>query len=130
MPTTAPQISLDHIILLLPASTLSSLPGSLTAAFTLYPGGTHADGKTRNTLILLQSGVYIELIAFVDDDADGGGAGRQGHWGGAKVPGTVVDWCLTSGEGGDVDGVRERLASSGSEVGYEDLVKGGRRRVD
>ena len=61
----APTPILDHIVILVPHETLTNLPPWLTDAFTVLEGGRHADGVTENKLILLQDGVYFELIAFV-----------------------------------------------------------------
>jgi hypothetical protein len=123
--------SLDHIIILVPHATLNSPPKSLTSSFTIYPGGTHADQKTLNTLILLKSGVYLELISFVNDAPEK----REGHWWGTKQPGTIIDWALTSKSTSDIDVVRTelgKLEGKGSlgEVGYQESKKGGRKRLD
>lgn len=72
----SPQLSLDHIIVLVPYATLRSPPAWITENFTLAPGGRHADGKTENRLICFQDGSYLELIAFVGDDPKL----REGHW--------------------------------------------------
>ena len=68
--------SSSHIIILVPYEFLTSPPSWLTSAFTLSPGGRHADNRTENRLILLADGSYIELIAFINDDP----ALREGHW--------------------------------------------------
>src|SRR5437762_400207 len=94
MPTTP---SLDHIILLLPYSTLVNPPQSLTKTFTLTPGGRHADNKTQNKLLVFESGFYIELIAFIPPEEES----RRGHWWGGKWGG-FVDWAVTSGSVEDV----------------------------
>jgi len=61
-----PKALLDHVIILVPSSIIDSPPEWLTKHFTITQGGTHADGKTHNSLIVFQDGSYIELIAFVD----------------------------------------------------------------
>ncbi|GAA6005079.1 hypothetical protein JCM10207_008504 [Rhodosporidiobolus poonsookiae] len=81
--------ALDHIIVLVPHAVLHSLPAALTDAFTVTPGGQHADGLTENKLIILRDGAYLELIAFMP------GADRSSHWWGAKQNGTM-DFALTS----------------------------------
>lgn len=68
--------SQSHIIILVPYELLTSPPSWLTSAFTISPGGRHADNRTENRLILLADGSYIELIAFINDDP----ALRKGHW--------------------------------------------------
>ena len=125
--------SLDHVILLLPHSTLVQLPPSLTKPFTLTPGGRHADNNTQNTLLVFESGFYIELIAFIPPEEES----RREHWWGRKEGG-FVDWAVTSGSAEDVrrvvsgDGLRE--SEDGGEVGmpvsYERPRSGGRRRMD
>jgi len=130
--------SLDHIILLLPYPSLANPQPSLAKAFTLTPGGRHADNKTENTLIVFESGVYIELIAFIPPEEDS----RRNHWWGGKGAG-FVDWAVTSGSvkdvrrlvggdglgrgGGDDSGGAE---GRGMQVMYEQPRSGGRRRVD
>lgn len=122
--------SLDHIIILVPQSTLTSIPPSISSSFTVYPGGTHADNKTLNSLILLKSGVYLELISFVNDDPEK----KQGHWWGKKTPGTIIDFALTSASVSDVEIVRKTLGNHGVagdlNVGYQGSKIGGRKRPD
>ena len=100
----ASKLALDHIIILLPAKAVDNLPKALTDAFTITPGGTHADGKTYNQLVVLSSGVYLEFIAFVDDDPQR----KQGHWWGQKSAGTIIDWALTSSDVKDVEKLAEK----------------------
>jgi hypothetical protein len=111
-------LALDHIIIFLPAKDLDNLPKSFTNAFTITPGGIHADGKTYNKLVILESGVYLEFIAFVDDDVKK----REGHWWGTKSPSSIIDWALTSRDVKDVEKLRE--------VGYGEPRRGGRKRGD
>ncbi|KAE9972879.1 hypothetical protein EG327_009355 [Venturia inaequalis] len=124
---------LDHIIILVPRTYLTNLPSSITSAFTIYPGGTHADNKTSNSLILLKSGVYLEFIAFIDDDP----ARKAGHWWGTKTPGSIIDFALTSDSVDEVEIVRKALdtlkdGDKGRElvVGYQESKRGGRKRPD
>ncbi|KAF1965705.1 hypothetical protein BU23DRAFT_545575 [Bimuria novae-zelandiae CBS 107.79] len=93
----ATQNALDHLILFLPAdpaTNLPKIPDFITKNFTLTPGGTHADGLTSNTLILLADGCYIELISFVPSAPP---SGISSHWWSpfAASPGWA-DWCLTN----------------------------------
>jgi hypothetical protein len=118
--------SLDHIIVLVPHKTLREPPAALTTLFTLFPGGNHAGNKTTNTLILLKSGVYMELIAFIDDSE----SNKHGHWWGRKTPGTIVDWALTSPNVKDVEAVRHRLSAGKTDVQYDQPNAGGRIRPD
>ncbi|EPE25616.1 glyoxalase [Glarea lozoyensis ATCC 20868] len=118
--------SLDHIILLVSHSTLTSLPQFLTKNFTVTPGGRHADNLTENVLICFRDGVYIELIAFIP-----GQEGRETHWWGNKKEGGIIDFAFTGESAeGNWEAVNGRL--EGKEVGvrYEKPVKGGRIRGD
>ncbi|KAF2706252.1 hypothetical protein K504DRAFT_438358 [Pleomassaria siparia CBS 279.74] len=90
----APLPSLDHLILFLPLSSDSTpqIPTSISTAFTLTPGGKHADNLTANTLILLADGCYIELISFLTPDI-------SNHWWGPDFNRRGwADWCLTTQE--------------------------------
>src|SRR3954454_7959124 len=99
--------ALDHIIILLPHSTLEQLPSSLNSAFTVIPGGRHADGLTENKLIVFSDGTYLELIAFLPSTTP---ALRAAHWWGNKHPG-IIDFAYTSPSVDDLKEVRERLAT-------------------
>ncbi|KAI0179638.1 glyoxalase-like domain-containing protein [Hypoxylon sp. FL1284] len=127
----------DHIVILIPHSFLSTPPSWFADSFRFYPGGRHADGLTENTLALLADGSYIEFIAFVP----GADPARRAahHWGG-KEEGTVIDWAVTlpsSEQGGD-DGGRERafreiqrkVRDARAGIAYGDLAGGGRLRPD
>lgn len=120
-----PPPSLDHIILLIPDSWHSNPPAALTQIFTLYPGGTHADNKTRNTLIILPSGTYLELISFIPPED----RNREGHWWGTKPPG-FIDWCLGSSDPSSVDRAKENLRKTRSKWNFEEPKRGGRKRPD
>lgn len=98
---------------------MENLPKAFTDAFTITPGGTHADGKTHNKLVILGSGVYLEFIAFVRDDTKL----KEGHWWGKKSAGTIIDWALTSSDVSDV----KHLTESGI---YDEPRSGGRERGD
>ncbi|KAJ4295509.1 hypothetical protein N0V90_007522 [Kalmusia sp. IMI 367209] len=89
--------ALDHLILFLPVdpdTNLPKIPDFITQNFTLTPGGTHADGLTSNTLILLADGCYIELISFLPTAPP---SSISSHWWStfADFPGWA-DWCLTN----------------------------------
>jgi len=117
--------SLDHIILLVPDTWHSKPPAALAQAFHLYAGGAHADGKTRNTLIIFPSGVYLELISFLPPED----SHRAGHWWGAKAPG-LIDWALTSAAAADVQRARDALQHGGYGFTYDAPRPGGRARPD
>lgn len=87
--SSAPQI--DHIVLLLPYALVTSPPEWLTSAFTISPGGRHADNRTENRLILFADGSYLELIAFINDDPEK----REGHWWVSALNRLkVLKWCV------------------------------------
>ncbi|KAK3060407.1 hypothetical protein LTS18_008599, partial [Coniosporium uncinatum] len=125
---------LDHTIILIPYAHLLHPPPWLTQHFTITPGGTHADGKTANSLILFKDGSYIELIAFVDDDPEC----KDGHWWGNRKEG-VIDFALTTTGSAATDvmgAVNARLEGAGlgpaarGGLRYADPVRGGRTRPD
>lgn len=125
------QFLLDHIIILVPPALLENIPASITDAFTITPGGTHADGLTYNRLIVLPSGVYLELIAFVpprEDETEQDKLKRRMHWWSpkfAKMQTAVIDWCLTSASVGDVKELENKTPGL-----YGQPQAGGRRRPD
>ncbi|KIO22748.1 hypothetical protein M407DRAFT_216117 [Tulasnella calospora MUT 4182] len=145
---------LDHIIHLSP-------PGELQAGierferlgFKVLPGGTHADGLTSNALVVLDDGVYLELIAFTHDvDYYAASASstappgllekRRGHWWQSKLPGWI-DWA-NLGFGGeamadvlmnpnsDGGGAVANVGGNGGDFGVKYLapVEGGRTKPD
>lgn len=117
---------LDHIVILVPHSTLLNLPTWLTDAFAISSGGRHADGVTENRLILFSDGVYLELIAFVP----GKEAERARHRWGDRREGTIVDWASTLHAEEGLDIVRDRVKSTGTGFEYKEAVDGGRTRPD
>lgn len=118
--------SLDHLILFLPvdqSTSLPRLPSFIPKNFTLTPGGTHADGLTSNTLILLADGCYIELVSFIAPDKKD----ISTHWwaSGARKTGWM-DWCLINGQG-----AQESWEAIGGEGGsHGEPIEGGRKRAD
>lgn len=121
---------LDHIIILVPYSTLASIPKSISSAFHVSAGGRHADNKTENRLIILRDGVYLELIAFINDDPEL----KKGHWWG-ELPNGIIDFAFTSKDVDDLTtpgGVKDRLdkVKGGLGVGYDEPKAGGRKRPD
>ncbi|KAM0752669.1 hypothetical protein T439DRAFT_311347 [Meredithblackwellia eburnea MCA 4105] len=88
--SSAPGPLLDHLILLVPSLAPSDTAFLSDNGFELHPGGQHADGLTENTLVLLQDGVYLEIIAFTSQTTD---AARSKHWWGNKSSGWI-DWSL------------------------------------
>lgn len=123
---------LDHIVILVPHATLLDLPPWLTDAFTVLPGGRHADGVTENKLILFRDGVYLELIAFLPGQDDG----RASHHWGRRREGHVVDWAdslpLRAGDGAvdELEVIRRRVGAAHSGIEYGGPKPGGRVRPD
>lgn len=135
-----PRPLLDHIIVLVPASSITPpYPPGLTDNFTVIPGGAHADGRTFNVLVSLFDGIYIELIAFTPGISE---AERKAHWWGPEKDGRVVDWCLTlpplvatNGDGAQegerkFPDMQKIVGDVSAVVRYADPVEGGRRRPD
>lgn len=117
--------NLDHLILFLPvdpATALPRVPSFISSNFALTPGGTHADGLTSNTLILLADGCYIELISFINPSRD-----VSSHWWarGQRNPGWI-DWCLTN-----TSSAQDSWAAIGGAGGsHAEPIQGGRKRAD
>jgi len=109
---------LDHLVILV--RDLEEAVGDYgRLGFRVTPGGEHADGLTRNALVPLRDGAYLELVAFTEPED-----GRDNVWGWRRfLPHEgLVDYCAASeGSRGDI----ERLRGLGFEV--EDLGEGGRR---
>ncbi|XWW99115.1 hypothetical protein V2A60_007123 [Cordyceps javanica] len=120
---------LDHIVVLVDHHTLSGIDERLKGLFTVAPGGRHADGLTRNRLILFQDGTYIELIAFVDTaDPE---ARKKHRWGSPPLgEGTVVDWACSLREERQFAQIRRRVTDAQAGFSYGDLTPGGRERPD
>lgn len=130
--STTPSPALDHIVLLVPHTTLQNLPPWLTEAFTLAPGGRHADGVTENKLVLFSDGVYLELIAFIPEEGHKKqqGQGRESHRWGARREGHVIDWANTLPHEADLATIRARIAAARTGITYAAPVPGGRIRPD
>jgi hypothetical protein len=112
---------LDHLVILV-RDLERAIEDYGCLGFTVTPGGEHADGLTRNALVPLRDGAYLELVAFVDPESD-----RDNVWGWRGfLPGEgLIDYCAASE---DLRGEVERLRGLG--FGVEDLGAGGRRLPD
>ncbi|KAH0492235.1 hypothetical protein TgHK011_007197 [Trichoderma gracile] len=88
----APESAFDHVILLVPHEQLVSPPQWLSDAFTILDGGVHEGGLTENKLIVLEDGVYLELIAFVDGVSP---QHRAMHPWGTQPEGHIIHWAHT-----------------------------------
>lgn len=115
---TPTSTQLDHLIHLVP-SLEDSIALYSSLGFIVLRGGQHADGLTENALIVLPDGIYIELIAFVQDDkSEVDFAQRQSqHWWYGRRNGWI-DWCLLGVPGQSGTGL------------YKDPVQGGRKLVN
>lgn len=125
---------LDHIVILVSSQFLANLPPWLTDSLIVLPGGTHADGLTENKLVVFEDGVYLELIAFVEDaDPDK----RQSHRWGQRAEGQIVDWACTllqEGTGASPEeqftAVQDRIRSAQTGYNYTNPIPGGRITPD
>ncbi|PLB45565.1 hypothetical protein P170DRAFT_466846 [Aspergillus steynii IBT 23096] len=79
-------VHFDHVLIQLSTPDFHAPPPWLTENFTILEGGTHAGGVTRNNLIPLPDGTYIELLNFVTPPAS------RADWA-SKYPG---DFALTT----------------------------------
>lgn len=132
-------VTLDHIVILVSHEVLDDLPAWLTESFTILEGGRHSDGITENKLILFQDGVYIELIAFLQEIPTEKRASAR--WG-LRSEGEVVDFALTllpsradgveasSPEDIFHDAIQARMRQAQADFDYLDPVAGGRMTPD
>ncbi|EME48620.1 hypothetical protein DOTSEDRAFT_141842 [Dothistroma septosporum NZE10] len=121
------ELQLDHVVLLLPYRDVVNPPSWIADNFTISPGGTHADGKTENKLILFADGTYLELIAFINDDPEK----RRGHW--WDKPYGAVDYALTTTADqsfGALSSIMDRLSHTDTGVSYTNPQEGGRLKPD
>ncbi|ORY68321.1 glyoxalase-like domain-containing protein [Pseudomassariella vexata] len=118
---------LDHIVVLVPHSFLTTPPSWFANLFTFYPGGRHAEGLTENTLVLFADGSYIEFIAFVPGIDP---AKRATHRWGRKKEGTVIDWAFTLRKNDAFPNIQRKVEHTSTGIKYSDLIPGGRIRPD
>lgn len=118
---------LDHIVILVAYHDLQELPSRLKDSLTIIDGGSHADGRTLNKLVIFPDGTYIELIAFQDGlDPER----RKEHRWGSLDEGAIIDWAHTLPHESDFSVIQKRLGETSSGITYRDPVKGGRIRPD
>jgi catechol 2,3-dioxygenase-like lactoylglutathione lyase family enzyme len=113
---------LDHLVILV-RDLDRAVCGYEELGFAVTPGGEHADGLTRNALILFGDGAYLELVAFVDPEDP-----RDNVWGWRAFlssGGGLIDYCAASD---DLGSDTRRLEESG--IGVDGPTDGGRRLPD
>ncbi|EIW85580.1 hypothetical protein CONPUDRAFT_48792 [Coniophora puteana RWD-64-598 SS2] len=123
---------LDHIIHLSPPDTVAQVSEEFKRlGFQVIPGGTHADGLTANALVLLQDGVYIELISFLKPAKDYPPVSdRNKHQWAGKNDGWIDYAFLGSTSASIAEIINQRAKDSDTDVAYLPEVHGGRTRSD
>ena len=113
---------LDHLVILV-RDLDWAVRGYEALGFAVTPGGEHADGLTRNTLIPFKDGSYLELVAFVDQEDP-----RDNVWGWRRFlssGGGLIDYCAASDDlAADVGRLGEW------DFGVDGPTDGGRRLAD
>ncbi|KAF9265879.1 hypothetical protein L218DRAFT_859520 [Marasmius fiardii PR-910] len=132
--------TLDHIVHLTPPGSVEETAEQFRKlGFNVLPGGRHAEGLTENALIVLQDGVYLELISFVHPvswyppDSAERQARENSRWA-KKFPGWIDYAFLGNGsKEGDrriSEIINHRARSDGISDLYSSEVEGGRERPD
>ena len=115
-------VRLDHLVILV--SDLDRAARDYERlGFTVTPGGTHADGLTRNALVPFRDGTYLELVSFIDPEDP-----RDNVWGWrsfAASGGGLIDFCASSE---DLERTSRDLRGAGLSVEGPD--EGGRTLPD
>ncbi|KAE9408058.1 hypothetical protein BT96DRAFT_20352 [Gymnopus androsaceus JB14] len=129
---------LDHIVHLTPPGSLNETTEQFQKlGFNVLSGGSHADGLTENSLIILADHVYLELISFVKpvDAYPPGSPGRlarENHRWASKKPGWI-DYSFL-GNGSETilisDIINSRAEAGGDDALYSPETPGGRTRPD
>lgn len=111
---------IDHIVIAVP-SLEEAVVRYGEFGFTVTPGGQHLSRATHNALVAFEDGTYLEIIAYLNDDA------KATHRWGKKLAlgGGVVDVCLASD---DLAADVARAQAAG--LAYTDPFDMGRRRPD
>ncbi|OJA19216.1 hypothetical protein AZE42_06770 [Rhizopogon vesiculosus] len=127
---------LDHIVHLTPPGTVDEVSQQFRdLGFNVIPGGTHAGGLTENALVVLQDGVYLELICFTHPASHypPGSIPRQKRdsnpwaW---KEPGWIDYAFLGSSSTSISKLINARAKKEKSMIRYDAEVEGGRERGD
>lgn len=115
-------VRLDHLVILVRDLDRASRDYQ-SLGFTVTPGGTHADGLTRNALVPFEDGTYLELVSFVDPEDP-----RDNVWGWrpfAASGGGLIDFCASS-----EDLERSARDLRGASLGVDGPDEGGRTLPD
>ena len=113
---------LDHLVVLV-GDLDRAVRDYAELGFAVTPGGEHSDGLTRNALVPLRDGAYLELVAFVDPEDT-----RDNVWGWRPFlssGGGLIDYCVASD---DLSADARRLEEAGFRV--DSPAEGGRRLPD
>ncbi|CAI7593590.1 unnamed protein product [Penicillium manginii] len=103
--------TLDHLVVLVSFNTLENLSSHLQDLFTVAPG----------------DGVYIEFIAFYDNiDPE---KRRSHRWGNLREN-SIIDWAFTYPPNNDFNAIRDRVASTNTQISYEEPAEWSRERDD
>ncbi|KAG8819172.1 hypothetical protein FRC17_010577 [Serendipita sp. 399] len=131
---------LDHVIYMTsPGELQETIRRFQELGFEVIPGGKHADGLTENALVVLEDGVYIEVIHFVRPlakypEGSSEWESRRTHWWASAKENGWIDYCL-----GDLTGpddvpigttLNERAKEKSINLEYDRGVEGGRIKPD
>ncbi|KAG0706464.1 glyoxalase-like domain-containing protein [Suillus ampliporus] len=128
--------TLDHIVHLTPPGTVNEVSWQFQdLGFHVIPGGVHAGGLTENVLVVLEDGVYLELISFTHPASHypPGSPDRQKRdanpwaW---KEPGWIDYAFLGSSSTSISELINARAKKDKSRIRYDPEVDGGRERSD
>lgn len=127
---------MDHIIhLSAPGMLRNTISEFENMGFEVLLGGKHADGLTENALIVLDDGVYIELIQFIKEveEYPEGSPERQArtsHWWASMKENGWIDYSLgdlTSASDVSVAAaINHKAEKDKVQLRYDDGVEGGR----
>ncbi|KAI9507130.1 glyoxalase-like domain-containing protein [Russula earlei] len=130
--------TLDHIVHLTPPGTFHETAEQFRQlGFNVVAGGTHVDGLTANSLIIMPDGAYLELLSFTHPEAHyppsspSRDARCRQQWAN-KASGWVAFAFLGAPRATPPLSalLNERLRDEGSNTRYAPEVAGGRRRLD
>ncbi|PYH99902.1 hypothetical protein BO71DRAFT_368010 [Aspergillus ellipticus CBS 707.79] len=117
------QVYPDHLLLQLSRTQFEAPSAWLTDHFTIIEGGTHANGLSRNKLIVFPDGTYLELLNWIE---------KPESW--RDRPG---DFALTTLKPSTAEDNRDRIVKAlesrsernDLEVTYSQPIEGGRKTL-